>query len=215
MNRILRHDSAFDQLLLGEIAEITHGCSVPPSAVPTGLEILKISAVTRGYFNPEERKYIRDSQELRSRFDLRQGDLLLCRTNGTLAYVGMAALVSDDLPNLIFPDKVIRVRLTSQDAHPDFVWRLLKTPFMRFKIEANARTAVGNYAIGSSDLALLELILPPLKVQRRVCAAVNVAEERANAARGQAAGIRAAAWNEASGLAWAARWPRYGRVDFE
>ena len=64
VNRTLHHDSVFDQPLLGEVAEITHGCSHPPSAKPTTLDILKISAVTRGHFHPEEKKYIKDTRDL-------------------------------------------------------------------------------------------------------------------------------------------------------
>ncbi|MBM4144186.1 MAG: hypothetical protein FJ225_11435 [Lentisphaerae bacterium] len=196
INRTVRHESTFDQPTLGEVAQITHGCSHPPSAKPTGLEILRIRAVARGDFHPEERKSIRDTPELRARFDLREGDILMCRTNGTLAYVGMAALVLEDTPNLIFPDKVIRVRLTTPALLPDFLWTLLKSPYMRMKIEANARTAVGNYAIGSSDLAALEVIAPPLEVQKRIAGALRTARDSAAAKRKQAAALRAAAWND-------------------
>ena len=35
--------------------------------------------------------------------------VLMCRTNGTLAYVGMSALIREDESNMVFPDKLIRV----------------------------------------------------------------------------------------------------------
>ena len=196
ISRTVRQESTFAQPALGEVAEIAHGCSHPPSAKPTGLEILKISGVTRGDFHPEERKFIRDTPELRVRFDLQEGDILMCRTNGTLAYVGMAALVLEDMPNLIFPDKVIRVRLTTPALLPEFLWTLLKSPYMRMKIEANARTAVGNYAIGSSDLVALEVIAPPLDVQKRIANALKIARNSAATKRKQATALRAAAWND-------------------
>ncbi len=196
ISRTVRQESTFDQPALAEVATITHGCSRPPSAKPTGLEILKISAVTRGDFRPEEKKFICDSPELRARFDLRKGDILMCRTNGTLAYVGMAALVMEDMPDLIFPDKVIRVRLTTPALLPDFLWTLLKSPYMRMKIEANARTAVGNYAIGSSDLAALEVIAPPFEVQKQIASALRTARSSAGNKRKQAAALRATAWND-------------------
>lgn len=192
----LRHGSAYEQVLLGDMAQITHGCSRPPSPRPTTLEILKISAVTRGEFHPEEKKFIQDRQEIRFAYDLRAGDILMCRTNGTLAYVGMAALVTEGMPNLIFPDKVIRVRLISKAAHPVFVWHLLKHPFMRLKIEASARTAVGNYAIGSRDLAELELMFPPLGVQSALVSDLGEALKRARKLSEKAAELRAAAWND-------------------
>jgi len=195
IHRALHHDSQYRQPLLGEIATITHGCSHPPSSKKTSLEILKISAVTRGVFDPSEKKFIKDDKALRERFDLRRGDILMCRTNGTLAYVGIASLVTTDMTNLIFPDKVIRVRLVSDSVLPGFLCALLKTPTMRLCIESCARTAVGNYAIGSSDLASLEVIAPPISVQADICHALDVAHAQANKLRTDANVLRSTAWN--------------------
>jgi len=44
----------------------------------------------------------------------------------------------------------------------------LQMPFTRSQIEAAARTAVGNNAIGTEDLWNLDLPLPPLDVQQRL-----------------------------------------------
>ena len=147
------------------LAEVKHGCSASPSSMPTALEVLKISAATRGQFNPEERKYAFDVPRYRQEFDLRAGDVLMCRTNGTLAMVGMSALVEADMPNLIFPDKLIRVRCKANTL-PAYFWKLAQMGFARSQIEAAARTAVGNYAIGSDDIWALRFPLPPLPVQQ-------------------------------------------------
>ena len=80
----------------------------------------------------------------------------MCRTNGTLGYVGMSAYVEEDMENLIFPDKVIRVR----EDITAYLWRILQLPHLRIQIEAAARTAVGNYAIGSDDIWSLHTSRP-------------------------------------------------------
>lgn len=154
------------------LQEVKHGSSAPPSPRPSSLHILKISAVTRGEFLPSERKFTLDTERVRREFSLRQGDVLMCRTNGTLAYVGMSALVYDDMPDLIFPDKVIRVR-TKDNLEPGYLWFILQTHHLRLQIEAVARTAVGNYAIGSNDIWNLRIPLPPLDVQRQITADVE------------------------------------------
>lgn len=147
------------------LGEVKHGCSASPSPMPTTLEVLKISAATRGQFNPQERKYAFDVPRYRQEFELRAGDVLMCRTNGTLALVGMSALVEADMPNLIFPDKLIRVRCKGSIL-PAYFWKLAQMGFARSQIEAAARTAVGNYAIGSDDIWALRFPLPPLTVQQ-------------------------------------------------
>jgi type I restriction enzyme, S subunit len=146
------------------LAEVKHGCSASPSSCPTALEVLKISAATRGAFTPSERKYAVDVPRFRKEFDLRKGDVLMCRTNGSLSLVGMSALVEADKPNLIYPDKLIRVRCRP-NILPAFFWKMTQMGFARSQLEAAARTAVGNYAIGSDDIWSLRFPLPPVPVQ--------------------------------------------------
>jgi hypothetical protein len=147
------------------LAEIKHGCSASPSSKPTTLSVLRINAVTQGYLAAHERKFIYNCERYRDEFELKGNDVLLCRTNGTLGLVGMSALVEQDMPDLIFPDKIIRVRC-KKNILPAYLWKVLQMPFVRSQIESAARTAVGNYAIGSEDLWHLELSLPPLDVQK-------------------------------------------------
>ncbi len=158
------------------LAEIKHGCPASPSLKPTGLEVLRISAVTKGEFAPNEKKYAFDKPFFRKNFDLKQGDVLMCRTNGTLAYVGMSALVKEDMEDLILPDKVIRVR-TKENILPAYLWKLLQIQPLREQIEAAARTAVGNYAIGTQDIWNLQIPLPPLDVQKAIMQRVEVGRQ--------------------------------------
>ncbi|OJU89937.1 MAG: hypothetical protein BGO13_12630 [Burkholderiales bacterium 66-5] len=164
------------------IASVSHGCSASPSAQPTALEVLKISAVTKGWLDVSEKKFAPDAQRLREAFALRRDDILLCRTNGTLAYVGAAALVQEDMADMIFPDKVIRVRL-QQNVLPAYFWQVLKTPFLRAQIESFARTAVGNYAMGGKDVWKLRLPLPPLDIQKSLVHAIAQARDAASRLR--------------------------------
>ncbi len=167
------------------LASVSHGCSASPSDRPTQLKILKISAVTRGRLDLAQWKHAPNREELRQRFALRDGDVLLCRTNGTLDYVGMSALVERDQADFIFPDKLIRVRCRPT-LLPAFLWRLLQLPVMRTQIEAAARTAVGNYAIGTTDLWRFKYPLPPPEVQAALVADFAKAAIRADALRTQA-----------------------------
>lgn len=177
------------------IREVSHGCSASPSAQPTALEVLKISAVTKGWLDISEKKFAPDEPRLRMQFALKQGDVLLCRTNGTLAYVGAAALVEEDQSDLIYPDKVIRVRL-QDNVLPAFFWQVLRTPYLRAQIESFARTAVGNYAIGGKDIWQFRIPLPPLDVQKNLVIAINEARAEAARLRAEAAQLREQAQRE-------------------
>lgn len=168
------------------LESVQHGCSMGPSSTPTSLKVLKISAATKGFLDKNQSKFISDTKGVRKAYQLRSGDVLACRTNGTLNYVGMSALVEEDERDMIFPDKLIRLRAKSC-LSPNFLWLILQTPPLRNQIEAAARTAVGNYAIGGRDFWNFDYPLPPLPIQQKLVTKItaahkSIAEKRAAAA---------------------------------
>lgn len=185
---------ALTEPLGNALLEVRHGCSKGPSKKATSLRVLKISAVTKGRLDLEEHKFIADEHALREQFALKAGDILMCRTNGTLAYVGMSALVDVDIDDMIFPDKVIRVRPNLDKIEPGFLWRLLQVPAVRSQIEAAARTAVGNFAIGGKDIKALKVPLPLPARQKALAQSLNNAVASAKSKRTEAATLRQYAW---------------------
>ncbi len=175
------------------LLEVKHGCSASPSVSPTGLEVLKISAVTRGELDISQRKHIPNVNSYRIAFSLLAGDVLMCRTNGTLNYVGMSALVESDMADLIYPDKVIRVRVDPNKILPEFFWLVSQSWYLRKQIERVARTTAGNYAIGGKDIWNFQFPLPPLADQTRIVAELDRLRSEARAARSNAAASREAA----------------------
>lgn len=180
--------------LVNFLLEVRHGCSIGPSKKPTALRVLKISAVTKGSLNLDEHKFIVDDPALRDQFSLKAGDILICRTNGTLAYVGMSALVEVDIDDVIFPDKVIRVRVAQTKIKPGFLWRLLQVPAVRNQIEAAARTAVGNFAIGGKDIKALMVPIPSIDQQATLVRSLSDGIDKATARRTEAIALRQSAW---------------------
>jgi type I restriction enzyme S subunit len=185
-----------ETIQLADYVEVTHGCSASPSARKTGLKVLKISAVTRGVFRPSEYKWAFDSLKVRRRFALKAGDVLMCRVNGTLRYVGRSILVPESMTDTIFPDKLMRVRIVREGLLPEFLARVLQLPTVRAQIESAARTAVGNHAIGSTDVQDLELILPKPKAQVTIMKRFQKAQQEANVLRYEAGQLRESARNE-------------------
>lgn len=167
------------------IAEVKHGCSVSPSGKPTNLQVLKLSSVTSGEFRPYEAKFIADKKVFRENFELSKGDILMCRTNGTLAYVGCTVILEKDFPGLIFPDKLMRIRC-KDNVLPKYLEYILSSGIARPQIEANARTSVGNYAIGNEDVFNVELPLPPVSEQKKLIKIVQKARDESGRAKEEA-----------------------------
>lgn len=171
------------------IAEVKHGCSASPSSKPTTLKVLKLSAVTSGQFLPSEAKFIADKKQFRENFDLRKDDILMCRTNGTLAYVGRPSILDKDYPALIFPDKLMRVRC-KDNVLSGYLEYILSSSIARPQLEANARTAVGNHAIGNEDVFNVELPLPPIAEQEKIIRMVQESRKKIGRAKEQAMSLK-------------------------
>lgn len=177
------------------IVEVKHGCSAPPSSKHTTLQVLKLSAVTSGQFRPSEAKFIADKKPFRENFDLCKGDILMCRTNGTLAYVGRPAILDRDYPDLIFPDKLMRVRC-KENVLPEYLEYILSSSIARPQFEANARTAVGNHAIGNEDVLNIALPLPPISEQEKLIKLIQEAKTESERARKEAMSLKRKAESE-------------------
>lgn len=108
---------------LGSVAEeVRNGVSRKPENAPPGIPVLKISAVRSMNVRMDERRYyVPEAGEDVSRYELRAGDLLFTRYNGNpdlVANCGMVRILDEQL---IYPDKLIRIRVNRELADPEFV----------------------------------------------------------------------------------------------
>ena len=75
-------------------------------------------------------------------------------------------MATEDAPNTVFPDTMIRVRLR-KSLLPAFVCEVVQTPLGRSFFQSNARTAVGMWKIGAEDIANFPIPVLPLPVQSK------------------------------------------------
>jgi type I restriction enzyme, S subunit len=159
---------------LGRVADsIRNGISTKPSA-ERGLPILRISAVRPGTLDVNDVRYLpdRDAEQYRQ-FVLTEGDLLFTRYNGSRDFVGACATVPALPTELVYPDKLIRVRVNRQIVEPRFVAHAMAAGVSRVFIESRARTTAGQTGISGADVKSIPLLLPPLSEQRRIVAALE------------------------------------------
>ena len=76
---------------------------------PGELAVLKVSAVTKGYFIPAECKVLDNQRNIKKYIFPHSGDLLFSRAN-TREMVGATAVITQDFPEHILPDKLWRIR---------------------------------------------------------------------------------------------------------
>lgn len=144
------------ECLVGEQREI----------LPGEYAVLKVSAVTRGEFQPRECKVLPQNTEIRKGVFPRKGDMLMSRAN-TRELLGATALVDRDYPNLILPDKIWRITCRYVET-TIFLKYLLSSPLMRQEISSKATGTSGSmFNISMEKLKKMKVITPPLPLQRQ------------------------------------------------
>ncbi len=138
----------------------------------TPTKVLTLTATTSGVFKDQHFKYVDEEIDVDSTLWLDPGDLLIQRSN-SIHYVGTMA-VFDGLPGeFIFPDLMIKVRI-SELAEARFVHLLGSSPFGREFFRSRASGTSGSMPkINQGTVRELPVPLPPLPEQRRTIEACS------------------------------------------
>jgi type I restriction enzyme S subunit len=147
------------------ITDIRYGTALKCHPAASGVAVLRIPNVSLGSINLSDLKYAdlpaRDYEKLR----LREGDVLVIRSNGSADLVGRAALVSEEGVGMAYAGYLIRLRPDRSLLHPGFLTLMLGAPQVRAVIEVGARSTSGVHNINSVELASLVLPVPSLAEQ--------------------------------------------------
>ncbi len=107
---------------LSEIREfLQYGTSQRCDLSGKGFPVLRIPNVIAGKIDTSEIKYADMPSKAAENLRLAHGDLLFVRTNGQRDYVGRCAVYKSEPTNALFASYLIRARLFTDRANPDFV----------------------------------------------------------------------------------------------
>ncbi|WP_286693354.1 MULTISPECIES: hypothetical protein [unclassified Brevundimonas] len=178
---------------LGALAEeVRNGLSRRPEHVPPGFPILKISAIRPLTVRLEEvRYYVAEPGEDVRRYALRRGDLLFTRFNGNPELVAACGQV-EELPDggMLYPDKLIRVRLDHSRVAPEFAEIIASSPQARTQLQQSIKSAAGQHGISGGNLKLLRIPLPPIENQQLIARRTRAALREIDRLTAEAAAAR-------------------------
>ena len=98
--------------------------------------VLKISAINPKGFRPRESKVLINPNEFRPEYCIRNGDLLMTRSN-TPELVGQTTLVEEDYQNLMLSDKTLRL-VPADGVDTTVLLHVLQAPSVRQQIASMA-----------------------------------------------------------------------------
>lgn len=147
------------------IQDTMNGYCIRPVTRETPHRMLKLNALQPGGLDLAASKFVEVSDKIAGRFHIAKGDLLICRSVGSFSHVAKCALVEENRPDILFPDIIIRARFNDRIV-PAYAREVIQSSAGRAWFQQNARTAVGMWKIGGSDIASFPMPLPSLSVQR-------------------------------------------------
>jgi type I restriction enzyme S subunit len=166
-----------------------NGIGLRPSDSPPGHRILRISAGTSradATVDEEDAKFIEVPDRDVEKYRLQSGDLLACRFNGNLRFVGrFSRFVGQSSELRLYPDKLIRFRVDTAKVTPEYVCVAMNSRRGREKIESFCATTAGNIGISATNLKTVVIPVPPLVDQRQIVAYLNDVSAKTEALKSQ------------------------------
>jgi type I restriction enzyme S subunit len=134
----------------------------------TRFKILKVSAVTKGVYDPSESKPVPVGFTPPEGYFVKKGDLLISRAN-TRELIGATAFVWETPSNIILPDKIWRFKWRKpEDISPLYFHFLLQHPMIRAEIGRRSSGTSGSMKnIAKPKLLSIEVPNPPIQLQHK------------------------------------------------
>jgi type I restriction enzyme, S subunit len=174
---------SFPVMPAGELMPVMRNGLSPATGGEHPASVLTLSAVTRGFFNPNAVKSglfaVRPPADKR----VAATDFMMCRGNGNKSLVGVGAYSSEDRLDLVFPDTVIAGRIDTKVVTMPFLNGAWRQREVRSQIESLARTTNGTYKVNQQSLSSVTVAVPPLVLQQEFGARVECVEARRVAGR--------------------------------
>ena len=138
----------------------------------TEIKTLKLGAITQGYFDSTQIKYLDISIEKDSFLWLKKGDVLIQRSN-SLEHVGMAGIYNLKDTNYIYPDLIMKCQVV-QPVINYFIHKYLVSNFTREYFRNNASGAQQSMPkINQGTVTNLLVPLPPTEEQKEIVATIE------------------------------------------
>jgi type I restriction enzyme S subunit len=150
------------------IEDIKYGTSKKCNLDKKFTPVLRIPNITDGFIDSSKLKYCNFTAEEKEKLKLKEGDVLIIRSNGSLNLLGRSAIVTKEFANYCFAGYLIRLRLKSNLVLPKYLNYFFQSGYIRKQIEKKAKSTSGVHNINSKEISSMELIIYPIKEQKQI-----------------------------------------------
>lgn len=140
---------------------------------PAGKGVLRIPNISNGIVDDSDLKFAEFDQREIQTYELKRGDLLTIRSNGSVGLVGKCCLVTAKDEDYLFAGYLIRLRPLQARILSRFLYYVLSSQGLRVQIEARAKSTSGVNNINSDELRSLTIPICPISKQRRIVSQIE------------------------------------------
>lgn len=148
-----------------------YGLSLQMNESGKGFPIYRLNEIEDCFLTDTPSKFAPITPKVANDYILEDGDVLFCRTNGNINYVGRTGLYCGE-GGSVFASYLVRVRSKKIDLRPEFLTVYLNTNFGRRQIVRRAMPS-NQVNVSAAELKKIDILLPPLDVQDEVSAIVR------------------------------------------
>lgn len=147
------------------LLDLSYGSSSRSSYEEKGYPILRIPNVLRGGVDYSDLQHIELNDIEYERLALREGDVLLVRTNGNPQYVGRSVVIEDLRAKMVYASYLIRIRCNEGELRPAFLAEFLNAPSTRQRLRGEVKSSAGNYNINIAGIRKQPICAPDVATQ--------------------------------------------------
>ena len=159
---------------LGEyIDELKYGTSKKADYDVEGYPVLRIPNINHGEIDPSDLKYaILDEKEY-NQLALKDGDILVIRSNGSLSIVGQCAIVREQYEKWVYAGYLIRIRCNNE-LLPEYLNYIFQSYQVRKQIVEKSHSMSGVNNFSADKIKQLEIAWYPVDVQKQIVDKLNL-----------------------------------------
>ena len=156
------------------IVRSEYGTSVKCSYESNRVPVLRIPNIVAGEIDLADLKFANQTLPVDDDRALHVGDVLMCRTNGSISLIGKTAVIKRPLePYHLFASYLLRFRFVDCPPLSNWFHLFATSQLGRNFIEREAASSAGQHNVSLSLIHRMSVPLPPLAEQRRIVAEVE------------------------------------------
>ena len=130
-----------------------------------GTGVLRIPNIVLGEVDTSDLKGASFQEDERRAYELKNGDILIVRSNGSITLVGRCAVITKSEEQYLFAGYLMRLRGNAKVALPSYLSIILSCPLVRSQIAHKAKSTSGVNNINSAEIQSLVVPICSLSEQ--------------------------------------------------